>query len=121
MYPTINKTSKDDYVIAEMISKKSYKKFTSTINYNYCYYYNLLFIIIMIMHEYHSGAPAFNRRINFIIVSFRNDVVVLKHPQFPEQLICKRITLVEGDKLPNNKIYNSHSSKVSQVPARPHS
>ena len=30
MYPTINKTSKDDYLIAEMISKKSYKKFAST-------------------------------------------------------------------------------------------
>lgn len=48
--------------------------------------------------------------------ALRNDVVILKQPDSPTDLVCKRVTQIAGDKIPKNHDEVMSSSCSSVVP-----
>ena len=93
MYPTINSSSGNDVVIVEMVSRKLGKL-------KRCEVSDKGRLIILTLFEGRSGKA--------ILMTFptstalRGDVVVLRQPDAPEDLICKRIVLEAGERIPNN-------------------
>ena len=106
MYPTINSSGSNDVVIVEMITRKRYKlkKWDGSDK--------KALEFSTFVRNMKWGSDVFSL-LFCLSTTLRGDVVVLRQPDIPEELICKRIVMEEGERIPDNCGISHQLSAVS--------